>query len=180
MASGGSERDRFPQFTSSNYEIPSWQIPWNKPWYQQFQETPNTQSKYNSRGHVLDCKCSLCEEDMESAFSPQPTDVTHIFKMSTKENQEETFPSREKQEKTQNKNKNNKTPPLSCLYYFLFLEYLLAFFLIVMSELLFTYKLYTNCKLNKLKHPLKYQKRALIIDVHATSLLHCYESLMND
>lgn len=105
MASGSSERDRFPQFTSSNYEIPSWQISWNKPWYQQFEETRNTQSKYNSRGHVLDCKCSLCEEDMESAFSPQPTDVTHIFQMSTKETQEETFPSKEKQEKVQNKTK---------------------------------------------------------------------------
>lgn len=103
MASGGSERDRLPQFTSSNYEIPSWQIAWNKPWYQQFEEKRNTQSKYNSRGHVLECKCSLCEEDMESAFSPQPSNVTHVFKTSSTEgNMEETFPSREKQEKPQN------------------------------------------------------------------------------
>lgn len=99
MASGGSDRDRFPQFTSSNYEIPSWQISWNKPWYQQFEEKRNTQSKYNSRGHILDCKCSLCEEDMESAFSPQPSDVTHLYKISTEERRGETFPSKEKQEK---------------------------------------------------------------------------------
>ena len=105
MASGGSERDRLPQFTSSNYEIPSWQIEWNKPWYQQFEEKTNTQSRYNSRGHVLECKCSLCEEDMESAFSPQPSNVTHVFKPSTEENVEETFPPREKQEKPQNQKK---------------------------------------------------------------------------
>ena len=102
MASGGSDRDSFPQFTSSNYEIPSWQISWNKPWYQQFEEKRNNQSKYNSRGHILECKCSLCEEDMENAFSPEPTDVTHLFKVSTEKKREETFPSRERQEKLQN------------------------------------------------------------------------------
>ena len=39
---------------------------------------------------------------MESAFSPQPSNVTHVFKTSTEENREETFPSRERQEKPQN------------------------------------------------------------------------------
>lgn len=107
MASGGSNRDRFPQFTSSNYEIPSWQVEWNKPWYQQFQEKRNSQSKYNSRGHVVNCKCSLCEEDMEFAFSPQQSNVTHNFKLSRDENREETFPSKEKQEKPQNQRKEN-------------------------------------------------------------------------
>lgn len=104
MASG-SDRDRLPQFTSSNYEIPSWQIEWNKPWYQQFEEKRNVQSKYNSRGHFLNCKCSLCEEDMETAFSPEPSDVTHLFKLSKDERDQETFPSKEKQENSQNHTK---------------------------------------------------------------------------
>lgn len=105
MASGGSERDRLPQFTSSNYEIPSWQISWNKPWYQQFEENRNTQSKYNCRGHVLECKCSLCEEDMESAFSPQPSNTTHKLNPSTQDKIEETVTSKEKKEKPQNQPK---------------------------------------------------------------------------
>ncbi len=105
MASGGGDRDRIPQFTSSNYEIPSWQIEWNKPWYQQFEEKRNTQSKYNSRGHLLNCKCSLCEEDLESAFSPEPSDVTHLFELSKEQSNQETFPSKEKQENPQNPTK---------------------------------------------------------------------------
>lgn len=105
MASRSSDRDRLPQFTSSNYEIPSWQIEWNKPWYQQFEEKRNAQSKYNSRGHVLNCKCSLCEEDMETAFSPEPSDFTHLFKLSKDESNQETFPSKEKQENLQNQTK---------------------------------------------------------------------------
>ena len=104
MASG-SDRDRLPQFTSSNYEIPSWQIEWNKPWYQQFEEKRNPQSKYNSRGHFLNCKCSLCEEDMETAFSPEPSDVTHLFRLSKDERDQEAFPSKEKQENSQNHKK---------------------------------------------------------------------------
>ena len=105
MASGGSDRDRMPQFTTSNYEIPSWQIEWNKPWYQQFEEKRNTQSKYNSRGHLLTCKCSLCEEDLESAFSPEPSDVTHLFELSKDQSHQETFPSKEKQKNPQNQTK---------------------------------------------------------------------------
>lgn len=101
MASRGSEQDRLPQFTPSNYEIPSWQISWNKPWYQQFEGKGSTQSKYNSRGHVLECKCSLCEEDMESAFSPQTSNITHILTPSTHEEKEETFPPKEKPERAQ-------------------------------------------------------------------------------
>lgn len=105
MASGGSDRDRIPQFTSSNYEIPSWQIEWNKPWYQQFEEKRNAQSKYNSRGHDANCKCSLCEEDLESAFSPEPNDVTQIFELSKDQSNQGTFPSKEKQEKPHNETK---------------------------------------------------------------------------
>lgn len=104
MASG-SDRDRLPQFTSSNYEIPSWQIEWNKPWYQQFKEKRNAQSKYNSRGHVLNCKCSLCEEDMETAFSPEPSDITHLFKLSKDERNQGAFPSKEKQENSEDQTK---------------------------------------------------------------------------
>ncbi|KAJ7391401.1 hypothetical protein OS493_018445 [Desmophyllum pertusum] len=110
MASGGNDRDRsdrVPQFTSSNYEIPSWQIEWNKPWYQHFEGKGNAQSKYNSRGHVLNCKCSLCEEDMETAFSPQPmaSDVTHLFNLSKDQSSQEAFPSKEKQENPPNQTK---------------------------------------------------------------------------
>ena len=79
MASSGNDGDRLPQFTSSDYEIPSWQIGWNKPWYQQFQGKCNQQSKYNGRGHDLKCRCVLCEEDLESAFSPQPNDSSNLF-----------------------------------------------------------------------------------------------------
>lgn len=107
MASGGSNRDRFPQFTSSNYEIPSWQVEWNKPWYQQFQEKRNAQSNYNSRGHVVNCKCSLCEEDMESAFCPQESGVAHNFKLSRDEIGGEIFPPNEKLEKPQNQRTEN-------------------------------------------------------------------------
>lgn len=107
MASGGSNRDRFPQFTSSNYEIPSWQVEWNKPWYQQFQENRNAQSKYNSRGHVVNCKCSLCEEDMESAFSPQESGVAHNFKLSRDEIGGGTLPPNEKKEGPQNQRTEN-------------------------------------------------------------------------
>ena len=105
MASGGDgEQERFPQFTPSNYEIPSWQIEWNKPWYQQFDEKRNVQGKYNSRGHVVDCRCSLCEEDMESAFSPQPSDIPHVFNISTENSGKEAFPypPQVKKEKPQN------------------------------------------------------------------------------
>lgn len=68
---------RQPQFTESQYEIPSWQTPWSKPWYQRNDssssesEKPRT-FKYNSRGHLVDCNCTICEEDLEKAFSPQP------------------------------------------------------------------------------------------------------------
>ena len=70
MASG--REDRQPQFTSSHYEIPSWQVPWSKPWYQSVAGgIPTNQRKYNSRGHDLDCNCPRCEEDLETAFTPQ-------------------------------------------------------------------------------------------------------------
>ena len=54
MASGGDdEQERFPQFTPLNYEMPSWQIEWNKPWYQQFEEKRNIQSKFNSIHYIF-------------------------------------------------------------------------------------------------------------------------------
>lgn len=105
MASGGSEQDRLPQFTPSNYEIPSWQISWNKPWYQQFEGKRNTPSEYNSRGHVLECKCSLCEDDMESAFSPQTSNINHIFTPSPQDEKEGTLPANEKSGKPKQSSK---------------------------------------------------------------------------
>lgn len=67
---------RLPQFTESQYEIPSWQTPWSKPWYQRNDSSGSDNEKprkfkYNSRGHLVDCNCSICEEDLEKAFSPQ-------------------------------------------------------------------------------------------------------------
>ncbi|XP_031567471.1 uncharacterized protein LOC116302329 [Actinia tenebrosa] len=67
---------RQPQFTESQYEIPSWQTPWSKPWYQRTDGSSSENGKprtfkYNSRGHLVDCNCSICEEDLEKAFSPQ-------------------------------------------------------------------------------------------------------------
>ncbi|KXJ22828.1 uncharacterized protein LOC110251797 [Exaiptasia diaphana] len=64
---------RQPQFTNTQYEIPSWQTPWSKPWYQRTDsekgDTPS-RYKYNDRGHLSDCTCVNCEEDLEKAFSP--------------------------------------------------------------------------------------------------------------
>lgn len=83
MASGGS--DGTPQFTSSHYEIPSWQVPWNKPWYQCVEGKGfRRQTKYNSRGHEVNCNCTRCEEDLETAFTPQAVndsaDILNVVK----------------------------------------------------------------------------------------------------
>lgn len=64
---------RQPQFTNTQYEIPSWQTPWSKPWYQRTdskQDDTPTRYKYNDRGHLSDCTCINCEDDLEKAFSP--------------------------------------------------------------------------------------------------------------
>ncbi|EDO38768.1 predicted protein [Nematostella vectensis] len=77
MAARGN--DRPPQFTETHYEIPAWQVPWNKPWYQ-WDKKENDADKtvrdaqkqqYSNRGHLIDCNCKDCEDDLETAFAPQ-------------------------------------------------------------------------------------------------------------
>jgi len=65
--------DRQPEFTNTQYEIPSWQTPWNIPWYQRENSSNDDvqkRFKYNDRGHLNDCTCPNCEDDLEKAFSP--------------------------------------------------------------------------------------------------------------
>lgn len=74
LMAGRESTGRQPEFTNTQYEIPSWQTPWSKPWYQRTDskkdDRPN-RFKYNDRGHLNDCTCSNCEDDLEKAFSPQ-------------------------------------------------------------------------------------------------------------
>lgn len=71
MANRDANR-RQPEFTNTQYEIPSWQTPWNVPWYQRENSNNDVQKrfKYNDRGHLNDCTCANCEDDLEKAFAP--------------------------------------------------------------------------------------------------------------
>lgn len=74
-----------PQFSETAYEIPSWQIPWNRPWYQRFDDHSKNKGRQTfdyvrkDRGHELNCKCSRCEEELDSAFSPQSNNSTNFI-----------------------------------------------------------------------------------------------------
>ena len=84
-----------PQFSETAYEIPSWQTPWNRPWYQRFDKHGKNKAKqtYNyvnrSKGHDLNCKCARCEEELDTAFLPQLNNSTNFIHVSNKPDGEE-------------------------------------------------------------------------------------------
>lgn len=86
-----------PQFSETAYEIPSWQIPWNKPWYQRFDDHSKNKGRQTfdyvrkNKGHELNCKCTRCEDELDSAFTPQSNNSTNFihFPNNTEEEDEE-------------------------------------------------------------------------------------------
>ena len=86
MASGEDGiQSTTPQFSETAYEIPSWQIPWNRPWYQRFDDHSKNKGQNtcdyvrNDKGHELNCKCCRCEEELDSAFTPQANNSTNFI-----------------------------------------------------------------------------------------------------
>jgi len=98
-----------PQFSETAYEIPSWQTPWNKPWYQRFDDHgTNKREQRNdyvskTKGHKLNCKCARCEEELDSAFSPVSNNSTNFIHVSNKNDKDENSGNHERQEKVDGK-----------------------------------------------------------------------------
>lgn len=92
-----------PQFSQAAYEIPSWQTPWSKPWYQRFDDGKNKREQTydyvsKTKGHKLNCKCTQCEEELDSAFTPVSNNSTDFIHVSNNHDKDNINGNRENQE----------------------------------------------------------------------------------